>query len=143
MITDSKSLYDAYLSQTGGLGLEEKRTALELVDLRERITEAGNIQLKWVNSEANLADSLTKPQARKPLESYFVSCQWAVTRDALERSARKRREQGITNPLEPTQTLTLPSSDNTGNQRQTATLRQDTHHPSYWYPSTDSDISND
>ena len=37
IVTDSKSLYDASRSQTGGLGMEEKRTALKLSDMVERM----------------------------------------------------------------------------------------------------------
>jgi hypothetical protein len=95
IVTDSKSLFDAHKSQTGGLGMEEKRSALEMVDLRERMTREQST-LKWVNSEANVADSLTKPGARKPLESFFENnCCWAITKDPLERSARKRKEVGL------------------------------------------------
>ena len=107
--TDSKSLYDPSRSQTGGLGREEKRSALEMVDLKERMTKEQSI-LKWVNSEANLADSLTEPQARKPLEEFFNNgCKWAITLDPLERSARKRKQQGLA-PLASTDTTT-PTTD--------------------------------
>ena len=112
IVTDSKSLYDAYRSQTGGLGMEEKRSALELLDLKERMVRAdnkllkGNNILKWVNSEANLADSLTKPTAKKPLQSFFeTGCNWAITLDPLQRSARKRKEQGL-EPLTATTEIT-------------------------------------
>ena len=112
VVTDSKSLYDAYRSQTGGLGMEEKRTALELVDLKERIGSDPDVTLRWVNSEANLADSLTKPHARRPLEQFYeTGFYWAITRDPLERSAKKRREQGLT-PLTPTND-TVTSTDGT------------------------------
>jgi hypothetical protein len=94
LVTDSKSIFDAMHSATGGLGLEEKRTALELVDLCDRVQTNGAV-VRWVNSEANPADSLTKAAARKPLEELFKTHEWAITRDPLERSARKLREEGL------------------------------------------------
>ena len=98
LVTDSRSNYDALHSESGGLGLEERRTALELSDVKERIVSS-QVVVRWVNAAANLADSLTKASARLPLMLLCRDFMWAATRDALQRSARKRQQLGL-DPLE-------------------------------------------
>ena len=63
LITDEKSLFDAAHSVSSGLRLSEKRTAIEMTIVRERL-EALNGYWRWVNSAQQLADGLTKPAAR-------------------------------------------------------------------------------
>ena len=66
MVTDCKSLYDALArSESQGLGLSEKRTAIEVTATRQQM-EATGISCKWVNSDRQLADSLTKPWPPMP-----------------------------------------------------------------------------
>ena len=60
VITDCKSLYDALeKSESAGLGLAEKRTAIEVTATRETMRETG-ITTRWVNSDRQVADVLTK-----------------------------------------------------------------------------------
>ena len=60
LVTDCKGLFDAVnRSQSAGLGLSEKRTAIEALSIRQ-ICGASNVQVKWVNSDRQLADILTK-----------------------------------------------------------------------------------
>ena len=63
LITDAKSLFDTAKSVSSGLRLAEKRTAIEVAIVRERM-EAMAGYCKWVNSAQQLADGLTKPAAR-------------------------------------------------------------------------------
>ena len=63
LITDAKSLYDAARSVSSGLRLSEKRTAIEVTIVRERL-EALHGHWRWVNSAQQLADGLTKTTAR-------------------------------------------------------------------------------
>ena len=61
VVTDCKSLYDALeRSESAGLGLAEKRTAIEVTATREAMRETGNIT-RWVNSDRQVADVLRKP----------------------------------------------------------------------------------
>ena len=63
MVTDCKSLYDALArSESQGLGLSEKRTAIEVTATMQQM-EATGISCKWVNSDRQLADSRTEPMA--------------------------------------------------------------------------------
>jgi hypothetical protein len=94
IITDSKSFYDSLRSASGSLGMEEKRSALEMMDFRER-TNNKHTHVRWVHSEANLADSLTKAAATAQLQEFLIDCKWALTKDPLQQSSRKRKEQGL------------------------------------------------
>ena len=58
IVTDSKNLYDSVSRiETSGLQLEERRLALEVLSIRERIRATG-MQL---DSDQQLADNLSKP----------------------------------------------------------------------------------
>ena len=59
MITDSKSLFDA--SNTTSL-ISDRRLRVEMSSIRE-MKEEGDIDIKWVKGEAQLADVLTKKGA--------------------------------------------------------------------------------
>ena len=71
VITDAKALFDSTISVTPGLKLSERRTAIEICILRERMAAAG-CKVKWVNSKQQLADGLTKPSAKDDL-AYMLS----------------------------------------------------------------------
>ena len=62
-LTDAKSLFDSARSVSGGLYLTEKRTAIELCIVKERLNAMLGY-LKWVNSTQQVADGLTKPSAK-------------------------------------------------------------------------------
>eukprot|EP00971_Amphidinium_carterae_P058184 1150850-Amphidinium_carterae.2 len=63
-ITDCRSLYDSVNQQESStLGLSEKRSAIEVLALRETIKPA-NIELRWVHSGRQLADYLTKVRSQ-------------------------------------------------------------------------------
>ena len=60
LITDCKAFYDGVvMSVSAGLGLDERRTAIEALALRQAF-EAGGTVVRWVHSHAQLADGLTK-----------------------------------------------------------------------------------
>lgn len=63
VLVDAKALYDAVLSLAPGLKLSEKRTAIEVAIMRDRL-QAMDGKLRWLNSSQQLADGLTKVQAR-------------------------------------------------------------------------------
>ena len=61
VVTDCKSLYDALeKSESAGLGLTEKRTSIEVQATRQQMQATG-LHARWVNSDRQLADVLTKP----------------------------------------------------------------------------------
>lgn len=60
VVCDAKNMYDSVTRITSsGLQLEEKRLCLEVWSIRERAS-ATNAPLKWVNSNHQMADDLTK-----------------------------------------------------------------------------------
>ncbi|CAK0816650.1 unnamed protein product [Prorocentrum cordatum] len=65
-ITDAKCLYDASRSATAGLGITEKRTAIEVKIVNEQMEEIGAVW-KWVNTQQQMADGLTKLSARQQM----------------------------------------------------------------------------
>ena len=62
-ITDCKSLYDALeKNESLGLGLSERRTSIEVMATKQQLRATG-LKTKWVNSDRQLADVLTKATA--------------------------------------------------------------------------------
>ena len=93
LITDCKSLYDALArSESQGLGLSEKRTAIEVTATRQQM-EATGINCKWVNSDRQLADSLTKPMAANAMQQLCRSGHWKIIFDESFTSAKKVKKQ--------------------------------------------------
>ena len=96
LITDCKGLYDAVNnSETSALGLKDKRAAVECLAIREALQTSG-VVLRWVHSQAQLADALTKI-AVGPLRllNHFLSqCTWKLVHDPNFESARKRAVAG-------------------------------------------------
>ena len=55
LVCESRNLYDALEKiESSGLHLEEKRTAIEVLSIRER-TKAAGVLLRWVDSHKQLA----------------------------------------------------------------------------------------
>lgn len=63
VLTDAKALYDSVNSLTQSK-VTEKRTAIEVVIIQQRLA-AMQSRMRWVNSGQQLADGLTKEQARE------------------------------------------------------------------------------
>ena len=61
LVTDSKNVYDSVIRiESSGLQLEERRLALEVLSIRERVKRAG-VDCRWVDGGQQLADGLSKP----------------------------------------------------------------------------------
>ena len=61
LICDSRNAFDGLAKvETSGLHMEEKRTAIELLGIKERLSQA-NVSVRWVDGDQELADCLTKP----------------------------------------------------------------------------------
>ena len=89
VITDAKSSYDALeRSASSTRNLTERRTAIEVIAIRQRL-ERGFIFSRWVNSDRQMADGLTKPQAAWKLLEIMSAGKWKIVWDATFQSARK------------------------------------------------------
>ena len=91
LVTDSKNLYDSVVRiESSGLQLEERRLALEVLSIRERVAQAG-VLYKWVDSDQQLADALSKPYVH---ESLLLALQRRVVKLQFDEefvSAKRKR----------------------------------------------------
>ena len=67
------------------------------------------VVVRWVHSEAQLANSLTKNEQRQLLLRFSMKQHWRIVKDDSMSSARKRREMGK-EPLEDGDTIPKPDA---------------------------------
>ena len=95
VVTDARSLYDLLhkkdLNSAAG-GLKEKYTALEALSLLERL-QMTDTEVRWVHSDAQVADALTKPNPSGSLYAFLTLCKWRLIYDPTFTSAKKIRQQ--------------------------------------------------
>ncbi|OLP91564.1 hypothetical protein AK812_SmicGene26719 [Symbiodinium microadriaticum] len=92
LITDSRNVYDKLNTEVLIVKGAEKRTDLEMMGLKES-QQNTELSIRWVHSEAQLANSLTKLGGGKEIETYYqMGYQWRIVEDAQMRSARKRKQ---------------------------------------------------
>ena len=92
-MTDCKSLFDAVTRiESSGLHLIEKRTALEILSLKERSGGRG-VQHLWISGDQNLADALTKTNlnALESLQKAMTGRKWRIQYDENFVSGRKKK----------------------------------------------------
>lgn len=91
LVCDARNIFDGIVRvETSGLHMEEKRTAIELLAIKERLKQA-NVNLKWVDGDQELADGLTKPWRHEPLIKALGKGEWRIVYDPDFQSARKKR----------------------------------------------------
>ena len=99
VITDSRNVFDKLNTEVLAIKGAEKRSNIEMIALKEAQQRAG-VTLRWVHSEAQLANSLTKAGGSKELELFYrMNFQWKIVEDPEMRSARRRKTQGL-DPLD-------------------------------------------
>lgn len=78
--------------QSAGLNLKAKYTALELMAIVEHM-ERQATELRWCNSDQQLADGLTKASAQDRLRKFLMMGQlWSLAYDESFTSAKKKRK---------------------------------------------------
>jgi hypothetical protein len=94
-ITDSRGLYDAGRSQSAGLGISEKRTAIEVSMVNDRMTAINGVW-RWTSAHQQLADGLTKVSARQKLANIMKRGMHALKYDetfaALKKHTQKQKD---------------------------------------------------
>lgn len=91
LIVDARNIYDGLSRvESSGLQMEEKRTAIELLAIKERLGQA-RVTLKWVDGEQELADGLTKAGSHEPLLRTLHQGWCRIVYDPKFQSARKKR----------------------------------------------------
>ena len=97
LVTDCKSMYDALSSSASSLlGLSDKRSAVEALAMKEAMEDA-NCEQRWVHSQAQLGDSLTKEslEASRLMMTFLKEGKWRIVHDPNFESARKRAKAGL------------------------------------------------
>ena len=88
-ITDAKSLCDVLeRSESSTRNLIKIPTAMDVTAIRQRL-EHGFIFTEWVNSDRQIADGLTKPQAAWKLLGIMSAGKWELVWDATFQSEIK------------------------------------------------------
>ena len=99
LISDSRNVYDKLQTEVLSIKGAEKRANLELLSLKEA-QQRTQLQVRWVHSEAQLSNPLTKIGNQKELELFYrMGCVWRIVEDPHMRSARRRKADGL-DPLE-------------------------------------------
>ena len=91
LCTDSRGGYDAIeKNESPLLGLSNMRAALQAFSLRENLARVA-CELRWLASDYNLADSMTKkkPESRLALQKYLQTRHWAIAFDSAKRSKKQ------------------------------------------------------
>ena len=102
VVSDSRNVYDKLQTEVVSIKGSEKRTNIELLSLKEAQLRT-QVKVRWVHSEAQLGNALTKAGGGRELELYYkMGHRWRIVDDEKMRSARRRRTDGLA-PLQSTQ----------------------------------------
>ena len=94
VVVDAKALFDILSKRdlnSAAVGLKDKYSALEILCLLESL-EALRTKSRWVHSDAQLADGLTKPLPAGNLHKVLHDGKWTLTYDPSFTSARRLKK---------------------------------------------------
>ncbi|CAE7649118.1 RE1 [Symbiodinium sp. CCMP2592] len=94
LVTDSRNVYDKLETEVLVIKGAEKRTNIELLSLKEAQRHHG-LLMRWVHSEAQLANALTKHNSKEMELYYRTRHMWRIVEDPERMSARRRKQAGI------------------------------------------------
>ena len=104
LVTDCRSAFDL-LTRTAIPQCEEYRTTIECLLIRERLKD--NCTIRWVSSNAQLADCLTKSMDASTLRSCLASGKYKLFDENLVLQQRADRKQRVKWAKEATQACSL------------------------------------
>ena len=78
--------------KSSGLGLRDKYSALEVLSILQRL-KMSNTTVRWVHSNAKLADAVTKPMATSSLMKALGEGAWILVEDPTFTSAKRLKAQ--------------------------------------------------
>eukprot|EP00439_Symbiodinium_sp_Y106_P012966 s3447_g1.t3 len=96
LCTDSRGGYDAVeVNESPLLGLSNMRSALQAFQLRDNLERVA-CELRWLASDYDLADALTKKRAdsRIGLLKFLRTYMWSIAFDPTFTSSRKNKQKG-------------------------------------------------
>ena len=109
LVTDCKSLYDAFHKEGAAPASTEKRLAIELAIVKAKAVP-GETDLRWIDARYQIADCLTKHASRKSeavLHKTLQEAQWRITAEEDMLDRRKRGVRDSTNTLMKVQHVTV------------------------------------
>lgn len=89
LVIDAKALYDAIKSEVPLIS-GDKNTQIEVMIVKEKM-KSMSTHLRWVPSEVQLSDGLTKTQARQLLANRLRSHRFSMVADNSFQAAKKKR----------------------------------------------------
>ena len=93
VICDAKNMYDAVTRIiSSGLQLEEKRLSLEVLSIKERCANTNSV-LRWVDSDQQMADDLTKMFSVDRILLMLNLHVCSIVFDSTFTSAKKKRQE--------------------------------------------------
>ena len=115
LVTDSRNVFDKLRTEVLSPKGAERRVDITLMRIKDA-QNTNEFKVRWVHSEAQLANGLTKGKELRQLSLFYDMDQcWRIVEDPTMSSARRRKAQGQT-PLENTSTSSsstqLTQSDN-------------------------------
>ena len=91
LVTDSRNVYDKLKNEVIVAKGAERRTDVTLMRIKEG-QSLNKVKVRWVHSEAQLANGLTKAkELRQLLLFYQLGSAWKIVEDPTMSSAKKRR----------------------------------------------------
>ena len=94
-MSDSRNFYDKVSKPVMTIKGAEKRSDIEALIVKESCDRNG-LQLRWVHSDAQLGNSLTKPNEKHQFWMFRrMNYSWKIVHDPMMSSAKVRRKQGI------------------------------------------------
>ena len=94
MITDAKALYDSFHREGYSSSVVDKRVSLEVKVMKERLLALGG-NLRWMSSERQLADGLTKESARGLLAERLRYGKLKLIWDPTYKAAKKKTKDEL------------------------------------------------
>lgn len=94
LVTDSRNVYDKLSAEVVVAKGAERRTDIDLMRLKES-QQVNRVRVRWVHSDAQLSNSLTKTKEMRQLLMYYqMQQQWRIVDDDTMSSARRRKMKG-------------------------------------------------
>ena len=96
VVTDAKALFDILLKRdlnSAGVGLKDKYSALEILCLLESL-EKMQTTVRWVHSDAQIADHMTNPLPIGTLHTVMNEGGWTLVYDPEFTSAKRLKKAG-------------------------------------------------
>lgn len=98
LVTDAKALYDSYRRESLVSSVTDRRVSLEIRVVKEQM-QALNGNLRWVSSERQLADGLTKESTRQSLSDRLrhskIKFLWDPNYVAAKKKSLQERTQNL------------------------------------------------